>query len=86
MAVEEESRGKGHILGLGPGYMRSLSDLPFLETLYEARVGVYAGPVPLYKGKCELVRHAIFFDEVCDYDRSAARDALERERGEGEHW
>ena len=60
--------------------MRSPSDLPFLETLYEARVGVYAGPVPLHERKRVLVRHVIIFDEVCDYDRSAARDALERER------
>jgi len=56
--------------------MRSLSDLPFLEALYEARVRPYASPVPLHKGKRVLVRHAIFFDEVCDDDRSAARDTL----------
>ena len=54
-AVEGESRGKGDILGLGPGYMRSLSNLPLLETLYEARVGLYAGAIILYKGKRILI-------------------------------
>ena len=62
--------------------MRSLSDFPLLETFYEAGVGFYAGPVPLYEGKRVLVRHAIFFDEICDYDRSAARDALKRDENE----
>jgi len=45
----------GNHVGLGPGYMRSLSDLPLLKTLYEARVGLDAGPVPLYKGERVLV-------------------------------
>ena len=35
--------------------MRSLLDLPFLEALYETRVGFDAGPVLLYKGECKLV-------------------------------
>ena len=35
--------------------MRSLSDLPFLETFHEARVGLDAGPVLFHKGKCELI-------------------------------
>ena len=46
---------KDRILCLRPVYMRSLANLPFLETLYEARVGLDAGPVLLHKGKCELV-------------------------------
>ena len=46
---------KDHVLGLGPVYMRSLSDLPFFETLYKARVGLDAGSVLLHKGKRELV-------------------------------
>lgn len=84
--MEEENIRNGYILGLRPGYMRSLSDLPLLEALYKARVGLYAGPVLLYKGERKLIRHAVFFDEVCDYDRSAARDPLERgrKRNEGE--
>lgn len=63
--------------------MRSLPDLPFLETLYEARIGLDAGPVPLHKGKRELVRHAMVFDKIGDDDRSTARDTLET-RGRGE--
>jgi len=46
---------KYHLLCLRPVYMRSLSDLPFLETFHETRVGLDAGPVPFHKGKCELV-------------------------------
>jgi len=45
----------GDCFCLRPVYMRSLFDLPFLEALYEARVGLDAGPVFLYKGKRELV-------------------------------
>ena len=63
--------------------MGSLPDLPFLEALYETRVGFDAGPVLLDKGKRELVRHAVVFDEIGDDNGSAARDALGGE-GEGE--
>jgi len=48
-------RGERYILCLRPAYMRSLLDLPFLEALYETRVGFDAGPVLLHKGKRELV-------------------------------
>lgn len=59
---------KDRALCLRPVYMRSLANLPLLETLYEARVGLDAGPILLHKGKRELVRHAMIFDEICDDD------------------
>ena len=46
---------KEYILCLRPVYMRSLFNLPFLETLYKSRVGFDAGPVLLYKGKREFI-------------------------------
>ena len=55
MAGGGDREWKDHVLCLRPVYMRSLSDLPFLETLYEAGVGLDAGPVLLDKGKREFV-------------------------------
>jgi len=60
----------GNHLCLGPAYMRSLFDLPFLEAFHKARVGLDAGPVFFYKGERELVRHAMVFDEIGDDDGS----------------
>jgi len=60
MSVGEVAGGGGgerkdHVLCLRPVYMRPLSDLPFLETPDEARVGLDAGPVSLHEGKGKLV-------------------------------
>jgi hypothetical protein len=60
MSVGEVAGGgdgerKNHVLCLRPVYMRSLSELPFLETFHEARVGLNAGPVLFHKGKRKLV-------------------------------